>query len=64
MEKKTVKIILKSGYEISILCENFNVKYNNDTTVRGYSYEGLDTENSISPIHIDVNEIAAIICCP
>lgn len=34
--KKTVKIILKSGYEISILCDNFKVTYNPDTTVKGY----------------------------
>lgn len=62
--KKTVKIILKSGYEISILCDNFKVTYNPDTTVKGYRYEGLDTKNSINPVHIDINEIAAIISCP
>lgn len=63
-KKKTVKIILKSGYEISILCDNFKVTYNSDTTVNGYRYEGLDTKNSINPVHININEIAAIISCP
>ena len=63
-KKMTVKIILKSGYEIPVLCENFEVTYNADTTVRGYKYDGLDIENSVQLFHINVNEIAAVIRCP
>ncbi len=59
-----VKIILKSGYEIPIKCTNFTVKYNPDTSIQGFSYEGLNKNTSINPMHINVNEIAAIIECP
>ena len=56
-----VRIILKSGYEIPIVCDNFKVNYALDTSISGYEYAGLDIESGCSPLHIDVNEIAAII---
>ena len=59
-----LKIILKSGQEIPIQFTHFKIQYNSDTSIHGYSYEGLNKQISINPIHIDVNEIAAILECP
>lgn len=63
MENKniTVKIILKSGYEIPVICEEFSIKYNPNGAASGYEYKGLDIKNGINPIYINVNEIAAVI---
>lgn len=63
MENKniTVKIILKSGYEIPVICEEFSIEYNPNGEVSGYGYRGLDIKNGINPIYINVNEIAAVI---
>lgn len=55
-----VKIILKSGYEIKVSCEKFKVKYSSDTSISGYEVTNI-AKNSNSPLHIDVNEIAAVV---
>lgn len=62
MVKKKIKIILKSGYEITVLCDNYVIKYNkNDSSIIGYEFYGIDKEHDCSIVHIDLNEIAAII---
>ena len=58
MPKMTVRVILKSGVEISIKCDKFTLTRNGFQQVTGYNIEGI-TENK--PVYLDFEQVAAVV---
>ena len=58
MPKMTVRIILKSGTEFSVKCDEFTIKRNRLDQVTGYDIKGI-TENN--PIYLDFEQVAAVV---
>ena len=56
--KITVRIILKSGVEFSIKCDEFTINRNGFDQVTGYNIKGI-TENK--PVYLDWGQVAAVI---
>lgn len=54
----TVRVILKSGVEFSIKCDNFTLMRNGLQQVMGYNIEGI-TENK--PVYLDFEQVAAVV---
>jgi len=57
MKKSRVKIILKSGYAFSMVCDDFTVKHQNGE-ITGFSYTGATIPR---PLFIRVGDISAVI---
>lgn len=58
MSKMTIRVILNSGSEFSIKCDEFTLMKNGLGLVTGYSIEGI-TENK--PIYLDFEQVAAVV---
>ena len=58
MPKMTVRIILKSGTEFSVKCDEFTIKRNGFDQVTGYDIKGI-TENK--PVYLDFEQVAAVV---
>lgn len=58
MPKMTVRVILKSGVEFPIKCDNFTLIRNGLQQVTGYNIEGI-TENK--PVYLDFEQVAAVV---
>ena len=58
MPKMTVRVILKSGVEFSIKCDEFTLTRNGFQQVTGYNIEGI-TENQ--PVYLDFEQVAAVV---
>lgn len=58
MSKMIIRVILKSGSEFAIKCDEFTLKENGLGLVTGYNIEGI-TENK--PIYLDFNQVAAVV---
>lgn len=58
MSKMTIRIILKSGAEFSIKCDEFTIEKNQFEVFTGYNIKGI-TENK--PVYLDLEQIAAIV---
>lgn len=57
MPKMTIRVILKSGAEFAIKCEEFTLKQN-ALGASGYNIKGI-SENK--PIYLDFEQIAAVV---
>lgn len=58
MSKMTVRIILKSGSEFSVKCDEFTITKNGFGQVTGYNIKGI-TENK--PVYLDFEQVAAVV---
>lgn len=58
MSKMTIRVILNSGSEFSIKCDEFTLMKNGLGLVTGYSIEGI-TENK--PVYLNFEQVAAIV---
>ena len=58
MAKMTVRIILKSGAELSVKCDKFTITRNAHNQVTEYDIKGI-TENK--PVYLDWEQVAAIV---
>ena len=58
MGKMSIRIILKSGVEVTVKCDKFTLKQNGFGQTTGYDIAGI-TENK--PVYLDFDEVAAII---
>lgn len=59
MAKQNVRVILKSGKEFVVVCDEFTCKYSGVTGgLTSCKYEGA-TQNI--PLYLDMNQIAAIL---
>ena len=58
MDKMSIRVIMKTGVEVTIKCEKFTTKQDIFGKVVGWEIEGI-SENK--PVYIDFEEIAAII---
>lgn len=54
----TIHVILKSGVEFTIKCDEFTLTQNGLGRVTGYNIKGI-TENK--PVYIDFEEVAAVV---
>lgn len=59
--KKTMRVILKSGAEFIIWCDQFTVKKDVLGNLVGYEINGM-TENKV--VYLDVQQIEAVIQLP
>lgn len=59
MDKKRIRIILKSGTEFVMTCENIECRYNKfDGELVGINYNGATTN---IPLYLDLSHIAAVL---
>ena len=58
MAKMTIRIILKSGTEFSVKCDEFTIKRNGFEQVTGYDIRGI-TENK--PGDLEWGQVAAVV---
>lgn len=58
MNKMTIRVILKSGSEFAIKCDEFTIKQNSFGQVIGYNIEGI-AENK--PVYLDFEQVAAVV---
>lgn len=58
MPKMTIRVILKSGSEFAIKCDEFTIQKNGFGQVTGYNIKGI-TENK--PVYLDFEEVAAVV---
>ena len=59
MARQNIRIILKSGKEFVVVCDEFTCKYSGVTgALTSCKYEGA-TQNI--PLYLDMNQIAAIL---
>lgn len=58
MPKITVRIILKSGSEFSVKCDEFTITKNGLLQVTVYNTKGI-TENK--PVYLDFEQVAAVV---
>ena len=58
MPKMTVRIILKSGAEFSVKCDEFTITKNGLHQVTEYDIKGI-TENK--PVYLDFEQVAAVV---
>ena len=58
MAKMSLRVILKSGTEFTIKCDEFTLKENGLRGVTGYDIKGI-TENK--PVYLDFEQIAAVV---
>ena len=58
MPKMTIRVILKSGAEFAIKCDEFTLTRNGFQQVTGYNVKGI-TENK--PVYLDFSEVAAVV---
>ena len=58
MGKMSIRIILKSGAEFTVKCEEFTIMRNGFQQVTGYEIKGI-TENK--PVYLDFEQIAACV---
>ena len=56
--KKTIRVILKSGAEFTVVCDQFTVKKDVLENLVGYEINGM-TDNKV--IYLDVQQIEAVI---
>ena len=56
--KKTMRVILKSGAEFTVVCDQFTVKRDCFENIAGYEINGM-TENKV--VYLDVQQIEAVI---
>lgn len=56
--KMSIRIILKSGVEFTVKCDEFTLKQNGLGQTIGYDISGI-TENK--PVYLDFDEVAAIV---
>lgn len=54
----TIRIIFKSGYELTIKCDGFELVSNNFGQLTEYKFSGI-TENK--PLYLDWKEIVAVV---
>lgn len=59
--KKTMRVILKSGAEFTVVCDQFTVKLDCFKNIVGYKITGM-TENKV--IYLDVQQIEAVVQLP
>lgn len=58
MAKMSIRIILKSGAEFTVKCDNFTLTRNGFGIPTNYNFSGI-TENE--PIYLDFDQIAAVV---
>ena len=58
MAKMAIKIILKSGSEFAIRCDEFTIEKDIAGQITGYKIEGI-VENK--PVYLNFEEVAAIV---
>lgn len=58
MPKMTIRIILKSGAEFAVKCDEFTLNRNGFEQVTGYDIKGI-TENK--PVYVNFEQVAAIV---
>lgn len=58
MPKMTIRVILKSGVEFAVKCDEFTLSRNGLEQVTGYNIKGI-SENK--PVYLDFSEVAAVV---
>ena len=60
----TYRIILKSGADFYVKCQNLEIKYNpTDTHLTSYEFEGIH-KRSQNPFHVNILDVSTIIKIP
>jgi len=58
MPKMTIRVILKSGAEFPVKCDEFTITRNGLQQFTGYNFKGI-TENK--PLYLDFEQVAAVL---